>query len=436
VSTLTRSFAVAPPRRRPSPWAGALTAYPAVAAALWAIVATSTRRLAAPPLPRGLGWLDGWVRYDSGWYHLIATAGYSYTPGKQSPVAFFPAYPLAMRGLGHLVGNVYVAGVVITVAAGLAAALLFAGWSAQRLPRSVAGGAVALLVLYPYAFYLYGTVYADALFVAASIGAFVLLERNRPWVAGGVGALATAGRPIGIAVLVGLTVRAVELAALRPAVELAAQRPAPTDPAPTVAAVPAGEAPARTAPAGAHRMALAHRGARVRAALTTVGWRDAGVLLSAAGLLGYCGYQWVRFGTPLAFVEAESAPGWDQGTGLLVWFKVAFVRELVQSRNLGKLRLLAAAMACVVVVLLLPRIRRRFGWGYAVFTAVVVAIPVLSTKDFMGSGRYVLAAFPAFAAAADFLAERPQWVLRTLLVLFAVGLATTMVLYTRDYEVS
>ena len=95
-------------------------------------------------------------------------------------------------------------------------------------------------MLYPYAFYLYGTVYADALFVAASIGAFVLLERNRPWVAGGVGALATAGRPIGIAVLVGLTVRAVELAA---------QRSAPTDPGPTVAAVPAGDAPARKAPA-------------------------------------------------------------------------------------------------------------------------------------------------------------------------------------------
>src|SRR5450759_2545636 len=103
MSTLTRSFAVPPPRPRLSPWAGALTAYLAVAAVLWAIVATSTRRLAEPPLPRGLGWLDGWVRYDSGWYHLIATSGYSYTPGKQSPVAFFPAYPLAMRGLGHLV---------------------------------------------------------------------------------------------------------------------------------------------------------------------------------------------------------------------------------------------------------------------------------------------------------------------------------------------
>src|SRR5664280_901672 len=93
-------------------------------------------------------------------------------------------------------------------------------------------------------------------------------------------------------------------------------------------------------------------------------------------------------------------------------------------------------LACLVVVLLLPRIRRRFGWGYAAFTAVVVAIPFVTTKDFFGSGRYMLAAFPAFAAAADFLAERPPWVLRTVLVLFAVGLAYGMVLYTRGYEVS
>ena len=46
---------------------------------------------------------------------------------------------------------------------------------------------------------------------------------------------------------------------------------------------------------------------------------------------------------------------------------------------------------------------RRFGWGYAAYAAVVIAIPIIGTKDFMGTGRYVLAAFPVIAAAGDFL---------------------------------
>ncbi|HZH78494.1 MAG TPA: hypothetical protein VEY88_20875, partial [Archangium sp.] len=29
--------------------------------------------------------LVGWARFDAGWYAHIATEGYSYTPGQQSP---------------------------------------------------------------------------------------------------------------------------------------------------------------------------------------------------------------------------------------------------------------------------------------------------------------------------------------------------------------
>ena len=44
-----------------------------------------------PPVEfRGEWFWDGWVRYDAGWYTMIVDNGYSYTPGTQSPVAFFP----------------------------------------------------------------------------------------------------------------------------------------------------------------------------------------------------------------------------------------------------------------------------------------------------------------------------------------------------------
>jgi len=55
------------------------------------------------------------------------------------------------------------------------------------------------------------------------------------------------------------------------------------------------------------------------------------------------------------------------------------------------------ALAGLGAVLLLGRVWLRFGWGYTVYCVIVLVIPIVGTKDFMGLGRYVLAAFPAFA---------------------------------------
>src|SRR4051794_1894803 len=40
---------------------------------------------------------DGWMHWDGAWYSSIAEHGYTYRPNEMSSVAFFPAYPLAMR---------------------------------------------------------------------------------------------------------------------------------------------------------------------------------------------------------------------------------------------------------------------------------------------------------------------------------------------------
>ena len=46
------------------------------------------------------GWLAGWCQGDGGWYLRIAESGYFYTPGRQSSVAFFPVFPMLLRGFG------------------------------------------------------------------------------------------------------------------------------------------------------------------------------------------------------------------------------------------------------------------------------------------------------------------------------------------------
>src|SRR5688500_6462153 len=115
----------APARRRgpaPAAAAGGPRGWQAAAAFLaMAVVLYVVMGVAAPRLPEASGlrltpaftgpdWLAGWAQWDSCWYHRIASDGYSYVPGMQSTVAFFPAYPLVVRAFGVLIDDPYLAG--------------------------------------------------------------------------------------------------------------------------------------------------------------------------------------------------------------------------------------------------------------------------------------------------------------------------------------
>jgi Gpi18-like mannosyltransferase len=156
-------------------------------------------------------WLDGWTRFDGGWYWHIAKRGYYYAgPNNQSAVAFFPAYPLAMRFLTPVFAHPLLAAIAITIACGGLVSVLFHRWALLRTDGRTALASLLALLLYPLAYYLTGAAYADAMFLAAVLGAFLAVESDRPFFAGVLGALATATRPVGLAIVVGLFVLTVE----------------------------------------------------------------------------------------------------------------------------------------------------------------------------------------------------------------------------------
>ena len=129
------------------------------------------------------------AQWDAGWFVRIAKHGYDV---KQS-TAFFPLYPLLVRGLAFVLRSHVAAGVVISLAsAGGAAALLY------RLSRS--RDAVLLLALYPIA-YVFTSVYSDALFLLLVLAAFDAGVRRRSVAAGVFGGLAVATRLLGLALL-------------------------------------------------------------------------------------------------------------------------------------------------------------------------------------------------------------------------------------------
>ena len=366
-----------------SPVRPALILAAGVVAALFAVSAAAVAFVppySGPgPLYTGPGWLSGWAQWDSGWYQFIADHGYTYTPGQQGPVAFFPAYPLLMRAVAVAVGNVFVAGILVTVASGVGATVLFWKWVSDRLSPPAAWTSLLLFVLFPYAFFLFGAVYADALFVVAVLGAFTLLERDRPWLAGAVGAVATAARPIGAVLVIALVVRVLE------------------------------------------------RGARP-------GWRSAGVLLSGVGIGAFSVYLWVRFGDPLAFGTVQEA--WDQEASPETWLKFRFFRDVVDVGNpFAWVSYMAHPVLTVVGLALVPRVFRRFGKGYGVFVALLIGLSALGTKNFFGMSRYLLAAFPCFAVAGEWVAERPR--LRMVApAVSGLGLVVLTAAYSSGYYLS
>ena len=83
------------------------------------------------------------------------------------------------------------------------------------------------------------------------------------------------------------------------------------------------------------------------------------------------------------------------------------------------IRLGGHALVTVLALIMVVPTFKKLGWGYGLFTLLIVGIPAVSSKDFQGLGRYVIAAFPLFLTTALLLAERP--ILRkVVLAIFAV----------------
>ena len=101
-------------------------------------------------------WYSGWMVLDTAWYVYLAEHGYdakqeqAFDEGRQSAIAYFPAYPLTVRQVARLTGHDYGAAAMLTTfACGLAFVLLFWYWCRDRLSRTARRTAVVLLLVYP-----------------------------------------------------------------------------------------------------------------------------------------------------------------------------------------------------------------------------------------------------------------------------------------------
>jgi hypothetical protein len=138
------------------------------------------------------------ARWDSVWYLRIADSGYEDSAAR---TAFFPLYPLLVRGVGTLFGGspgaLLAAAFLVSLAAFLAALVLLHRLTELELGRRLASPALLLLAVFPAAVY-FGVPYSESLFLLLAVGTFYAARTGRWAWAGVCAGLASGTRSAGL----------------------------------------------------------------------------------------------------------------------------------------------------------------------------------------------------------------------------------------------
>jgi hypothetical protein len=322
------------------------------------------------------GTMNLWSHWDGEHYVALAASGYLQPPENTSP-AFFPLYPLLMRGLATLFGGplsqpaLSVWGVLVSLIA-LPFALYFVyriaedGWGVRA-----ARVAVLTLALFPTSFFL-NAAYTESLFLALSAGSlWALRVRKDLLIACLLAGLATATRNVGVFLLAPLVYEWL-------------------------------------------RNAREYR------------WRGAYLALAPSGLVAYAAYLWWRFGDPLLFYNQQGrwgreptgpidtllgalTRGGQSAAGLFssrLWTDPSLGRvadALQVANNAYNLIFLGLALALLVAGLkVLPP-------DLSIYSLLLILPPTLfgtPQGPLMGLPRYVLVAFPLFIVLGALLRDR------------------------------
>jgi len=150
---------------------------------------------------RRVGLRDAMTSWDSGFYLGIAKYGYPSRVHGPSRLAFFPGFPLVIRGVTNVLHvPAFSASVIVVFAFGLAAACGVWFLTRELSNAYAADRATALFVFAPGSFVL-SMAYSEAMFVFCAVATCWALLRRRWIFAGVIGAIGAATRPDGIALV-------------------------------------------------------------------------------------------------------------------------------------------------------------------------------------------------------------------------------------------
>src|SRR3989304_475978 len=229
-------------------------------------------------------YLFAWANFDGEHHLFIAKFGY-----KILTQAFFPLYAFLIKFLAHPFSLNFAtltsAGFLISNISFLIS--LFLMWKLIILDysRKIAVFSIILLLSFPTSFY-FGSVYSESLYLVLSVGAFYAARRQRWFLVGMLGLLASLTRVFGILLLPVLFIEAWQ----------------------------------------------------AKAPLKKYFW----IFLIPLGLFGYMFFQWKAFNDPLAFYNLQTLVGYQHQRGIVLlpqvffrYFKILLSLDLTKISSLS-----------------------------------------------------------------------------------------------------
>lgn len=136
-------------------------------------------------------------RWDGRWYRMIARGGYLLVPGRQSDPAFFPLYPVLLRGL-HAAGVGWgIAGPLLSNLALLLGLGLFYALTREIFSESLARRSTIYLAIFPLS-YVFSMTYPESVVLVLLAAAPLAAMRRRWWLAACCAGAAALARPEGL----------------------------------------------------------------------------------------------------------------------------------------------------------------------------------------------------------------------------------------------
>ncbi len=357
-----------------------------------------------------------WAHWDGVWFVRIAADGYAGYPHSE---AFFPLYPLLLRGLAAGVGDYVVAGLVISLACYSGAMVVLFRLARAELGPHVALWSVVLVSVFPTALF-FQAVYSEALFLLLALLAFWWARRGRWALAGLAGMLAVLTRSVGLLLLVPLVVFWWEQ-----------WRGAPLClPGGPVLPAAAGDdggpgRPAEAAPSSGAGALSQHRLRRP----SRLSWLW--ILLVPAGLALYMAYLWLAFRQAMLFSTVQAAWGRELSlpttavwrgavtTARAVAWLVVHGPAAVLGTHTASGGLESDVIANVLeftgfaaAAAMLAACWRKLPAAWTLYALAALVFPLLYSSEarpLYSLPRFVVVVFPLFVGAAAVLAPRPLW---------------------------
>jgi hypothetical protein len=288
---------------------------------------------------------------DSLWILNIARNGYEKEPfntNLQHTWAYFPLYPLILRAVGSVTGNLPVTGIVLSSVMLLGALIfLYRTVLAFGYDSSVADRTVFYVAAFPVS-YFFSLSQTESLFLLLTVGCFYAARRERWLLAGVCGALASATRFAGVFLIVPLVIL--------------------------------------------YWQSSVAAGRKVRIDALSL-------LLVPSGLLAFMLYLRTITGNAFAFSDIQVA--WGHNAGVfwrpLSWY-LSDPHQLVWNWDFRLLNFAAAVTALVAGLILL----RRREWAFGAYTLISILVPLSYQASLQSIARYAMVIFPVFIVLATF----------------------------------